>query len=128
MDYFLVPEIARGLSVGVEINRRGEVRAGGGEGGGEPGEGVAVGGRGVDAAVEVDDGGDAGARGGGGDGGVPREEVAGREVVGPGDVGGDTPEGLDGGAGDRGSFSGRAVGENPGGREITMKFLPRLKN
>uniref|UniRef100_A0A0A9CV34 Uncharacterized protein n=1 Tax=Arundo donax TaxID=35708 RepID=A0A0A9CV34_ARUDO len=118
----VVPEVARRLPVGVREGRGGEVRARGGEAGGEPGQRVAVGGGVLHAAVEVDDGGDAAAGRRGGEGGVPREEVARGEVVGPRHVRGDALHGLDRGARHRGRLLAGAEGEDSRRREVAVEF------
>ena len=109
----LFRSVPRGLLVRVGVGRGGEVGAGGGEVGGEPGHGVAVGSGLLHSAVEVDDGGDAGAGARRGEGAVPRQEVAWREVVGPRHARGDATYGGDGGAGDGGRVPAGAEGEDP---------------
>uniref|UniRef100_A0A804N0M0 Uncharacterized protein n=1 Tax=Zea mays TaxID=4577 RepID=A0A804N0M0_MAIZE len=124
----VVPQVPGRLPVRVRVGRRREARARSGEPAGEPGQRVAVGGGLLHAAVQVDHGGDAAAAGrhGGRQRGVPREEVARREVVRPRHVRGDAPHGLDGGARHRGGLLAGSVGEDTRRRKVAVEFLTQI--
>lgn len=117
----MVPKVSRILEVWVGKSARRKGGADRGVVGGEPSVGVAIAGWRVHTTVKMNDGWDSRCDRGGGYSMVPWEDVAGREVVLPCNVGGNAMQGFYCWARDGGSCLRGAVGENGGWREVPVE-------